>query len=64
MMFVREPLSFSLLRFLLGIAEAGFFPGIIFYLSEWFPADARARAVARFITGIPMSGMIGGPISP
>ena len=64
MMFVRGPLSFYLLRFLLGIAEAGFFPGIIFYLSEWFPADARARAVARFMTAIPMSGMIGGPISP
>jgi ACS family tartrate transporter-like MFS transporter len=63
MMFVRGPLSFYLLRFLLGIAEAGFFPGIIFYLSEWFPADARARAVARFMTAIPMSGMIGGPIS-
>ena len=47
MMFVRGPLSFYVLRFLLGIAEAGFFPGIIFYLSEWFPADVRARASAR-----------------
>src|SRR5262245_10146180 len=63
MMFVRAPLSFYVLRFLLGVAEAGFFPGIIFYLSEWFPADARARAVARFITAIPLSGVIGGPIS-
>jgi MFS transporter, ACS family, tartrate transporter len=51
------------LRFLLGIAEAGFFPGIIFYLSEWFPADARARAVARFMTAIPISGVVGGPVS-
>ena len=63
MMFVRGPISFYAIRFLLGIAEAGFFPGIIFYLSEWFPAEARARAIARFMTAIPVSGMIGGPIS-
>jgi ACS family tartrate transporter-like MFS transporter len=63
MMFIRGPLSFYALRFLLGIAEAGFFPGIIFYLTEWFPADARARAVARFMTAIPLSGVIGGPMS-
>jgi len=63
MMFVRGPLSFYALRFLLGIAEAGFFPGIIFYLGGWFPAEARARAIARFMTAIPVSGMIGGPIS-
>jgi ACS family tartrate transporter-like MFS transporter len=63
MMFVHGPRSFYVLRFLLGIAEAGFFPGIIFYLSEWFPSEARARAIARFMTAIPVSGMIGGPIS-
>ena len=63
MMFVRGPLSFYVLRFLLGVAEAGFFPGIIFYLSGWVPADARARAVARFMTAIPLSAVIGGPIS-
>jgi MFS transporter, ACS family, tartrate transporter len=63
MMFVQGPLSFYALRFLLGIAEAGFFPGIIFYLSEWFPADARARAISRFMTAIPVSAVIGGPIS-
>jgi len=63
MMFVRGPVSFYALRLLLGIAEAGFFPGIIFYLSEWFPADARATAVARFTTAIPISGVIGGPLS-
>jgi MFS transporter, ACS family, tartrate transporter len=63
MMLVRGPSSFYVLRFFLGIAEAGFFPGIIFYLSEWFPADARARAVARFMTAIPISGVIGGPVS-
>src|SRR6476619_893976 len=44
MMFVRTPMQFYALRFLLGIAEAGFFPGIVFYLSEWFPAAQRARA--------------------
>jgi ACS family tartrate transporter-like MFS transporter len=43
--------------------KAGFFPGIIFYLSEWFPAGARARAIARFMTAIPLAGVIGGPIS-
>jgi len=63
MMFVRGPISLYVLRFLLGVAEAGFFPGIIFYLSEWFPAEARARAVGRFMTAIPISGVIGGPIS-
>ena len=63
MMFVSGPLSFYGLRFLLGVAEAGFFPGIIFYLSGWVPAAARARAVARFMTAIPLSAVIGGPIS-
>jgi ACS family tartrate transporter-like MFS transporter len=63
MMFVRGPASFYTLRILLGIAEAGFFPGMIFYLSEWFPSEVRARAVASFMTAIPVSGIIGGPIS-
>ncbi len=63
MMFVRGPLSFYVLRFLLGVAEAGFFPGIIFYLSEWFPARVRARTIAPFMTAIPISGVIGGPLS-
>jgi ACS family tartrate transporter-like MFS transporter len=63
MMFVSGPRSFYVLRFLLGVAEAGFFPGIIFYLNEWFPSQARARAIARFMTAIPISGMIGGPVS-
>ncbi|MFO0836879.1 MAG: MFS transporter, partial [Phycisphaerae bacterium] len=63
MMFVRGPMSFYVVRFLLGIAEAGFFPGIVFYLSEWYPAKERARAVARFMTAIPISGVIGGPVS-
>src|SRR5207248_3138822 len=48
MLLVRGPVSFITLRFLLGAAEAGFFPGVIFYFTSWFPADARARAVAQF----------------
>jgi MFS transporter, ACS family, tartrate transporter len=63
MMFVNGPFSFYVLRFLLGAAEAGFFPGMIFYLSQWYPAEARARAVALFMAAIPVSGVIGGPIS-
>jgi len=55
--------SFYSLRFLLGAAEAGFFPGVIFYLRSWFPASARAGVVALFMTAGPVSGMIGGPIS-
>jgi ACS family tartrate transporter-like MFS transporter len=63
MMFVRGPLSLYGLRFLLGAAEAGFFPGIIYYLSGWFPATQLARAIARFMVAIPLSGVIGGPLS-
>lgn len=55
--------SFYLLRFLLGSAEAGFFPGVILYLKTWFPATARARTVARFMTAAPLSGVLGGPVS-
>ena len=51
---------FYILRFLLGIAEAGFFPGIIFYLTLWFPAVYRARVVALFMLAIPFSSIIGG----
>src|SRR5579872_1258617 len=51
MMFATGPLSFAVLRVLLGIAEAGFFPGIIYYLNEWFPARMRARATSLFMTG-------------
>jgi ACS family tartrate transporter-like MFS transporter len=63
MMFVTTPRSFYILRFLLGLAEAGFFPGMILYLRSWFPAAARARAVALFMTAGPLSGVVGGPIS-
>jgi sugar phosphate permease len=63
MMFVRSPLSFYVLRFLLGAAEAGFIPGILLYLTYWFPAQRRGKVMAIFLTGIPISGVIGGPVS-
>jgi len=63
MMFVRTPLSFYALRFLLGVAEAGFFPGIILYLTYWFPNSVRARAVAGFMMAGPISFVIGAPLS-
>ena len=63
MMFVRGPLSLYGLRFLLGAAEAGFAPGIVYYLSGWFPAAERARAVARFMAAVPLAGAVGGPLS-
>jgi len=63
MIFIRGPVSCYVLRFLLGAAEAGFFPGVIFYLKTWFPAQARARTVARFMTAAPLSGVVGGPLS-
>ena len=62
MMFVRGPRSFYTVRFLLGIAEAGFFPGIIYYLSNWFPERRRARAIAGFMIAVPLSSTIGGPV--
>src|SRR2546426_161133 len=63
MMLVRGVGSFYTLRALLGVVEAGFFPGMILYLTYWFPAVERARAVAGFMTAIPISGVVGGPIS-
>ena len=63
MMFVSTPGMFYLLRFLLGAAEAGFFPGIIFYLTYWFPTAHRSRTVAMFMTAPAMSGVVGGPLS-
>ena len=63
MMFVRSPTQFYVIRFFLGVAEAGFFPGAVFYLGLWFPADSRARAIAAFMIGIPLSGVVGGPLS-
>jgi ACS family tartrate transporter-like MFS transporter len=63
MMAVRGPWGFWALRVLLGFAEAGFFPGIILYLTYWFPARERARAVALFMVGAPLTGAIGNPLS-
>ena len=63
MIFIRGPFSFYTMRFLLGAAEAGFFPGMILYMKRWFPANARARAVAWFMTANPIAGIVGSPIS-
>ncbi len=63
MMFVNSPLSFYLLRFLLGIAEAGFYPGIILYFTYWFPSIQYAKTVALLLIGIPIAGILGGLIS-
>src|SRR5581483_8817457 len=63
MMFITTPLSFYVLRFLLGVAEAGFFPGMILYLTYWYPARERAKAVANFMTAIAVSLVIGSPLS-
>lgn len=63
MAFVTGPISFYILRFLLGAAEAGFFPGIILYLSYWFPARYRASVTAIFMAAAPISTALGSPIS-
>ena len=63
LMLVRAPSLFYMLRFLLGAAEAGFFPGVIYYLSLWYPTAQRARAIAAFMTAVPVTGLIGGPLS-
>lgn len=63
MMYVTTPTSFYVLRFLLGVAEAGFFPGIILYLTYWYPSHRRGHITSLFMIGIPLSGVIGGPLS-
>jgi ACS family tartrate transporter-like MFS transporter len=63
MMFVRTPTAFYALRFLLGLAEAGFFPGVIFYLSTWFPTRQRGKAMALFYLANPMAVAVMGFIS-
>ena len=63
MMFVRTPLEFNTVRFLLGVAEAGFFPGVIYYLTLWFPARMRARAVSRFYVALPLSTVVMGSVA-
>src|SRR4051794_15093087 len=62
-MFVQSEASFYAVRFLLGVAEAGFFPGMILYLSYWFPARERAKAIGFFMSAIAISYAIGAPIS-
>jgi MFS family permease len=62
-MFITTPTMFYAMRFLLGLAEAGFFPGIILYLTYWYPAERRGRITTFFMTAIALSGVIGGPIS-
>jgi MFS family permease len=61
--FIRTPWSYYTLRFLLGVAEAGFYPGAILYLTYWFPAPRRARIVALFMSAIPLAGIFGNPLS-
>ncbi len=63
MMFVRTPLQFNVMRLLLGMAEAGFFPGVIYYLTLWFPARMRARAVSRFYIALPLSSVVMGSLA-
>jgi MFS family permease len=63
LMFTTSAASFYVLRFLLGVAEAGFFPGIILYLTYWYPAQRRARMVALFMSGVAVAGVVGGPLS-
>ncbi len=63
MMFVRTPLEFYIVRFLLGMAEAGFFPGVVFYLMQWFPPEMRARAVSRFYISLPLSSVVMGALA-
>lgn len=63
MAFVHTPTQFYVLRFLLGVAEAGFIPGVLLYLTYWFPAAWRGRIIALFLAAIPMSNIIGGPLS-
>jgi MFS transporter, ACS family, tartrate transporter len=63
MVFIEGPTSFIAVRFLLGVAEAGFFPGVILYLTYWFPQQYRARIIAAFMVAIPVSLAIGAPLS-
>jgi ACS family tartrate transporter-like MFS transporter len=63
MAFIQGPTSFFVLRFLLGVAEAGFLPGMILYLTYWFPAAQRARIVGLFMAAVPLASAIGAPVS-
>lgn len=63
MMWTQNELEFYLLRFLLGVAEAGFFPGVIFYLTFWFTTAERARIIALFMLAVPLATLLGAPLS-
>jgi ACS family tartrate transporter-like MFS transporter len=63
MAFVKTPTTFYVLRFMLGVAEAGFFPAILLYFTDWIPARHRARTNAWFLTSLALSGIIGGPVA-
>ena len=63
MMFVQTPVQFYVMRFLLGVAEAGFFPGVIYYFAVWFPTAFRGRAVSRFYVASPLASIVMGGIS-
>lgn len=60
---VTTTTQFYLVRFLLGVAEAGFLPGVLFYLTQWYPSYRRGRVIALFMIGLPLSSVIGGPLS-
>jgi sugar phosphate permease len=62
-MFVNSPTSFYVVRFFTGVAEAGFFPGMVLYFTHWFPTQKRGQVMALFMSAIPISGLIGGPLS-
>lgn len=63
MAFVHTPMQFYVMRFLIGFAEAGFFPGIVLYLTYWFPTSHRGRIMALFMASLAISGILGGPFS-
>jgi len=63
MIFIRSTTAFYVVRFLLGIAEAGFFPGVILYLTYWYPSKERAHTIALFYTGSVIAGIVGSPLS-
>ncbi|QOL15240.1 MFS transporter [Dickeya dianthicola] len=62
-MFIATPVQFYVLRFLLGAAEAGFLPGVLYYLTHWFPSWRRGRIISLFMIGLPLSSVVGGPLS-
>jgi ACS family tartrate transporter-like MFS transporter len=63
MMFVRTPMQFCVIRFMLGLAEAGFFPGVVYYLTLWFPSEYMGRAISRFYVAWPLSNMVMGAVA-